>query len=189
MPLKYICFSSFEEKLFSTSKFTLSYLVLVIQSCPTLCDPRDYSPPSFSVHGILQARILEWDAIPFSSGSSQSRDGTQVTCIASRLFTIWTTREDQFILRPQERKNECEVAQSCPTPYDPMDYIAFQVPPSMGFLRQKYWNGLPFLLLGDLPDFGIKPGLQAEFLTSELPGKPVLRPTINQKWEQNGSIF
>ena len=122
MPLKYICFSSFEEKLFSTSKFTLSYLVLVIQSCPTLCDPRDYSPPSFSVHGILQARILEWDAIPFSSGSSQSRDGTQVTCIASRLFTVWTTREDQFILRPQERKNECEVAQLCPTPYDPMDY-------------------------------------------------------------------
>ena len=44
--------------------------VCVIQLCPTLCDPTDLSPPGFSVHGILQARILEWVAIPFSSGSS-----------------------------------------------------------------------------------------------------------------------
>ena len=43
--------------------------VLVAQSCPTLCDPMDCSPPG-SVHGILQARILEWVAIPFSRGSS-----------------------------------------------------------------------------------------------------------------------
>ena len=42
----------------------------VAQSCPTLCDPRDYSPPGSSVHGLLQARILEWVAIPFSRGSS-----------------------------------------------------------------------------------------------------------------------
>ena len=41
-----------------------------LQSCPTLCDPMDYGPPSFSVHGILQARILEWVAVPFSRGSS-----------------------------------------------------------------------------------------------------------------------
>ena len=44
---------------------------LVAQSCPTLCDPLDYSPPGSSIHGILQARILEWVAIPFSRGSSQ----------------------------------------------------------------------------------------------------------------------
>ena len=44
--------------------------VLVAQSCPTLCDPMDCSPPGSSVHGILQARILEWVAIPFSRGSS-----------------------------------------------------------------------------------------------------------------------
>ena len=44
--------------------------VLVAQSCPTLCDFMDYSPPGSSVHGILQARILEWVAIPFSRGSS-----------------------------------------------------------------------------------------------------------------------
>ena len=47
--------------------------VLVAQSCPTLCDPMDCSPPGFSVHGILQARILEWISIPFSRGTSQSR--------------------------------------------------------------------------------------------------------------------
>ena len=45
-------------------------------SCPTLCDAVDGSPPGFSVHGILQARILEWLAIPFSRGSFRPRDGT-----------------------------------------------------------------------------------------------------------------
>ena len=45
-------------------------LMLVSQSCPTFCDPMDYSPPGFSVHGIFQARILEWVAFPFSRGSS-----------------------------------------------------------------------------------------------------------------------
>ena len=46
-----------------------------------------------SAHGILQARILEWVAIPFSRGSSWPRDGTQVSCIAGRFFTIWAIRE------------------------------------------------------------------------------------------------
>ena len=50
-------------------------------------------PPGFSVHGILQARILEWVAIPFSRGSYQPRDQTQVSCTAGRFFTIWATRE------------------------------------------------------------------------------------------------
>ena len=51
----------------------MSVCVLVTQLCPTLCDPMDYSPPGFSVHGILQARILEWIAIPFSRVTSQPR--------------------------------------------------------------------------------------------------------------------
>ena len=48
--------------------------VKVAQSCPTLCNPVDCSPPGPSVHEVLQARILEWVAIPFSRGSSQLRD-------------------------------------------------------------------------------------------------------------------
>ena len=51
-----------------------------------MCDPRDYSPPGSSVHGILQARILEWVAIPFSRGFSRPRDRPRVSCIAGRLF-------------------------------------------------------------------------------------------------------
>ena len=71
----------------------VSMIVLVAQLCPTLCNPMDCSLPGNSVHGILQARILEWVAIPFSKGSSQFRDWTWVSCIAGRFFTVWATRE------------------------------------------------------------------------------------------------
>ena len=62
----------------------------VIQLCPTLCDPMDCRLPGSSVHGIFQARVLEWVAISFSRGSSQPRDRTQV-CTAGRHFTVWAT--------------------------------------------------------------------------------------------------
>ena len=65
--------------------------VLVPQLCPTLCDPMDCSPPGSSVHGILQARALEWVAMPFSRESSQPRDWTWVSCIVDRFFIIWAT--------------------------------------------------------------------------------------------------
>ena len=55
--------------------------VLVAQSCLALCDPVDCSPPGSSVRGILQARILEWVAIPFSRGSSRPRNQTWVFCL------------------------------------------------------------------------------------------------------------
>ena len=55
--------------------------------CPTLCNPVDCSPPGSSVHGIFQARILEWVAIAFSRGSSQLRDRTRVSCIVGRFFS------------------------------------------------------------------------------------------------------
>ena len=67
--------------------------VLVAQSYPTLSDPMDCTLPGSSVPGILQTRILEWVAIPFSKGSSRPRDGTQVSCIAGKFFTVWATRE------------------------------------------------------------------------------------------------
>ena len=62
--------------------------VKVAQLCLTLCDSL-----VCIVHGILQARILEWVAFPSFRGSSQPRDGTQVSCIAGRFFTSWATRE------------------------------------------------------------------------------------------------
>ena len=65
----------------------------IAQLCPTVCDPTDSSPPGFSVHGILQARILEWIAIPFCRGSSQPRDQTGVSHVAGRFFIVWANRE------------------------------------------------------------------------------------------------
>ena len=64
--------------------------VKVAQSCLTLCDPIDYT-----VHGVLQARILERGAIPFSRGSSQPRDWTDISCIVGGFFTSWATRGSQ----------------------------------------------------------------------------------------------
>ena len=58
------------------------------------CDPMDCSPPGSSVYGSLQAKILEWVAVPFSRGSSWPRGRTWVSRIAGRFFTIWATRED-----------------------------------------------------------------------------------------------
>ena len=63
--------------------------VLVLQLCLTLCHPTDHS----SVHGILQARIVEWIALPFSRGSSQPKGRTWVYCITGKFFTLWATRE------------------------------------------------------------------------------------------------
>ena len=60
----------------------------VAQSCPTLCNPIDCSPPGSSAHGIFQARVLEWVAISFSRGSSQPRVRTRVSCTAGRCFTV-----------------------------------------------------------------------------------------------------
>ena len=81
--------------------------MLVAQSCLTLCNSKDCSPPGSSVHGILQARILEWVAMPSSRESSWPRDKTRISCIAGRFFTFWATSEahsfrdmcDSFILK------------------------------------------------------------------------------------------
>ena len=67
--------------------------VKVTQSCLTLCNPVDGSPPDSSVRGILQAGILKWSAIFFSRRSSWPRDQTWVSHITVRFFTVWATRE------------------------------------------------------------------------------------------------
>ena len=66
----------------------LKVKVLVTQSCPTLCDPMDCSPPGSSVPGILQARILEWVASPFSRGYSQPRIEPRSSHVAGGFFII-----------------------------------------------------------------------------------------------------
>ena len=67
----------------------------VAQSCPTLCDPMDCSLSGSSIHGIFQARMLEWISISFSRGPFHPRNRTQVSRIAGRRFTIWTARKPQ----------------------------------------------------------------------------------------------
>ena len=87
------------------SENSLLRVVWVVQLCLSLCDPMNCSPPGSSVFGILQARTLEWVAVPFSR-SSQPRDRTWVSCISGRFFTIWATREAQWAKHP---KNHLEI--------------------------------------------------------------------------------
>ena len=74
--------------IFSHIKKIIPHLVKVAQLCPTLYDSMDCT-----VHGILQARVLEWVAFPFSRGSSQLRDQSQVSSIEGGFFTSWATKE------------------------------------------------------------------------------------------------
>ena len=124
----------------------------------------DCSLPDSSVHGVLQARILEWVAISFSRGSSQPRDHTHVSCIA---FFSFYRADCVCVLDPL-------VMSDSVTPCTE----ACQAPLSMWFPRQEYWNRLPFPSPGGLPDPGIKPRsptFQEDALTSKPPGKPVKR--------------
>ena len=82
---------------------------IVVCVCESLSRVRHFVTPQTetlqaSVHGILQARILEWVAMPFSRGSSQPKDQTQVSHIAGTFFTVWITRgaqtQDRLTLKP-----------------------------------------------------------------------------------------
>ena len=73
------------EESFLPSKLSESE---VTQSCPILCDPMDCSLSGSSVHGIFQARVLEWVATAFSRGSSRPRNQTQVSRVTGRHFTV-----------------------------------------------------------------------------------------------------
>ena len=159
----------------------------VAQLCLTLCNPMDCSPPGPSVHGIFQARVLEWVAISFSRGSSQPRDWTQVSCIAGRRFTIWSTREElQGIFLTNNHIPFCEPREAniytntCVLSHFSHVYlfstlwtVAYQAPLSMGFPKQEYWSRLPFPSPGDLPDpvSPIALALAGGFSTAEPPGK------------------
>ena len=107
-------------------------LCSVAQSCLTLCDPVDCSPPGSSVRGVLPARILEWVAMISSRGSSQPRDWTCITCVSCtvvRFFTHWATWEAHteytlglFVKELSMKTNVLfYLKKSCPTLWDPMD--------------------------------------------------------------------
>ena len=110
---------------------------LVSQSCLTLCNLMDCSSPDSSVHGILQARILKWVAIPFSRGSSWPRDQTHVSCTTGRFFIIWATREAHVFSKPlasstspqHKSTNECVAAGSIYSPQPSPDNADLEVFP------------------------------------------------------------
>ena len=90
----------FTWKLANSGK-TVCVCVLVTQSCPTLCDPMDCSPPSSSVHGIFQARILERVTIAFSRGSSRPKGRTPiscVSCIGRQVLYHWATWDGIYLV-------------------------------------------------------------------------------------------
>jgi len=102
------------------------YAAKSLQSCPTLCNPRDGSPPGSPVPGILQARTLEWVAISFSNAWKW-----KVKVKSLRLST-WKLHSRVRLLA---------------TPWS----AVYQAPPSMGFSRQEYWSGVPLFPNSDQP--------------------------------------
>ena len=96
----------------SIRPWNLCYCCLVAKLCPALLGPIDCSPPGSSIHGISQARILEWVAISFSRGTSQSRDQAHITCVSSTgrwVFYHWATYEALGIYTCQKRKDPGDV--------------------------------------------------------------------------------
>ena len=155
--------------------------VLVTQLCPTLCDTMGCSLSVSSAHGILQARILEWVAIPFSTGSSWLRDWTCVSCkslvLTGGFFTTCTTWETPGARRGCLRGRDTKLSKKFLPTVVPRE-IKFSVKLSVEFSRQEYWSGLPFPPPGNLPDPGIKPrslrspALAGRFFTTSTSGEP-----------------
>ena len=159
--------------------------VLVIQSCTTICDTVDGSPTGCSVHGILQARILEWVVIPFFRGSSQPRDWTQVSCITGRFFIFWATRElhSRFLIQISlislfNTNMRAKSLQLCATLWT----TAWQASLPRGLSRQEHRSGLPCPPDRDFPN----PGIEMVSLTSpagSLPLAPPEKPLTIQEYD------
>ena len=132
-----------------------------LQSWQTPHDRMDLSSPGSSIHGILQARILEWVAIPFSKGSSWTRDQTSVSCIAGRFFFNCLS----FHACVQSLFSHVWIFVTLWT-------VPHQTPLSLGFSRQESWSWLPCPPPGDLPNPGIdqvsltSPALAGRFFTT-----------------------
>ena len=147
------------------------------QLCPTLCDPVDCSPPGSSVHGILQARILEWVAILFSMVVPKWLYSNSIIfsmCISwhssiKKSISISLSHFFGIVMKWSESLSHVWLFETSWT-------VACQASLSMEFYRQEYWSGLPFPS-PDLPNPVIEPrspvapALQANSLPSEPPGK------------------
>ena len=131
---------------------------LVTKSCLTLCDcdSMDCSLPGSSVHGISQARTLEWIVISFFRVSSKPWDGTHLSCFAGRFFTTEPGGKPY-------RNHVCVcVSRSVMSDFcSPMDFKAHEAPLSMEFSMQDCWSRLPFPSPVNLLDPGIEPGSPA----------------------------
>jgi len=167
--------------------------VLVAQLCPTLWNPMDYSTPGSSVHGILQAGILEQVAISFSRVSSQPRGQTQVSCTAGRFFTIWAIREAHvwiyslmWIISEEKVYVRAKILLLCLTLCDPMDC---GVPGSSvhGILQARILEGVVLLFSRrsswprDQTCGSYGSCLTARFFTTEPLGMPTCDSTIISK--------
>ena len=97
-----------------------------------LCDTTDCSPPGSSVRGILQARILEWVAVPFSRGSFRPRDSTRVSCTAGRFFATEPPGKPKSLLRNTYPWKSLSHVPLFATPWTVL---------SMEFSRPEYWSG------------------------------------------------
>ena len=115
---------------------------LVAKLCPTLCNPMDCSPPGSSVHGISQARIMEWVSISSPRGSSWPRDWTHISCIDRQILFHWATRES-LLLKLTDYT-------SFSLPY--LDYYSFFWPlwPSPPFKMSSLIKWLPHSSLGTI---------------------------------------
>ena len=131
--------------------------VLVTQSCPTLCDHRDYGPPGSSVPGILRTRILEWVAIFYlekglaaAAKSLQScltlcdpidssPPGSPVPGILQARTLEWVAMSFSNAWKWKVKVKSLSCVQLLATPWT----VAHQAPPFMGFSRQEYWSGVP----------------------------------------------
>ena len=161
---------------FTVSVSNLAAAAKSLQSCPTLCDPRDGSPPGSPVPGILQTRTLEWVAIYFSN-AWKWKVKVKLLSHVWLLVTSWTvahqappsmefSRQEYWsgvpLPSPSNLKSWAELKSlSCVRLFATPWTVAPQAPRSMGFSGHEYWSGLPFPSPGDLPDQGIEPGSPA----------------------------
>ena len=161
-----------------------------LQSCPTLCDPIDGSPPGSPVPGILQARVLEWGAIAFSAIFSYKEFNQSDINIKHLVMSMcrvklylgekwglqpWRHISNALKDHPKEAAKVKVKSPSCVLLFVTTWTVACQAPASMGFFTQEDWNELPFPSPGDPPNPGVEPRsptLQADALPSEPPGKP-----------------